>query len=165
MELLVLPVALPAMFEKVKDCDTTNGHVGPIARTLMKDAREDLIHLSGTDTPVDLPGTPRAGPTHFTSLLAAQSDLLSIHDSDRHGEGPIEQCGSAGQASLGSCWKASPYFKTAHAIRAFLAAIATAARQYPRRSTRLLIHRLSRSCLSRRFAIAARAPLTRSVRT
>jgi hypothetical protein len=71
------------MPEKVKDCDTTNGHVGPIARTLMKDARGDLIHLSGMNTPVNLPGIPRAGPTHFTSLLAAQSDLLSVHDSDR----------------------------------------------------------------------------------
>ena len=87
MELLMLPIALHAMFEKVKDCDTTNGHVGLIARTLMKDARGDLIHLSGTNTPVDLPGTPRAGPTHFTSLLAAQSDFLSAHDSASFVEG------------------------------------------------------------------------------
>jgi hypothetical protein len=47
---LVLPVALPAMYEKVKDCDTKNGHVGQIARTLMKDAREDLIRVSGINT-------------------------------------------------------------------------------------------------------------------
>ncbi|TGQ22503.1 hypothetical protein EN859_037025, partial [Mesorhizobium sp. M00.F.Ca.ET.216.01.1.1] len=63
MEFLVLLVALPVWCEKVKDCDTTNGHVGLIARTLMKDAREDLIHVSGTNTPVGLTGIPRAGPT------------------------------------------------------------------------------------------------------
>ncbi len=39
-------------------------------------------------------------------------------------------------AATGSGLKSSPYFRTAQAILAFLAAIATAARQYPRRSTR-----------------------------
>ena len=35
-------IALPQLCEKVKDCETTNGHVGLIARTLMKDARRGL---------------------------------------------------------------------------------------------------------------------------
>src|SRR5690242_5294453 len=120
----------------------------------MRDAREDLIHVPGTNNPVGLTGIPRAGPTHFTSLLAAQSDLLSVHNSDRGcADVLIERCLGATQACPGSCVNASPYFRTAHAIRAFLAAIAIAARQYPRRSTRLLIHRLNRSCLSLRFDI------------
>jgi hypothetical protein len=38
-----------------------------------------------------------------------------------------------GHAATVSDVKASPYFRIAQAIRAFLAAIATAARQYPRR--------------------------------
>lgn len=80
MEFSILLVAMPLRCEKVKDCNTTNGHVGPKARTLMKDAREVLIHDSGANTPVGLTGIPRAGPTHFTSLLAAQSDQLSVHN-------------------------------------------------------------------------------------
>ncbi|TCK94518.1 transposase [Paraburkholderia sp. BL9I2N2] len=32
---------------QVKDCCTTTGHVGPLARTLMKDARKDLIRWAG----------------------------------------------------------------------------------------------------------------------
>jgi hypothetical protein len=35
-------VALLASCEKVKDCETTTGHVGQFARTLMKDARRGL---------------------------------------------------------------------------------------------------------------------------
>jgi hypothetical protein len=35
-------VALLASCKKVKDCETTTGHVGRIARTLMKDARRGL---------------------------------------------------------------------------------------------------------------------------
>jgi hypothetical protein len=35
-------VALLALCEKVKDCETTTGHVGHLARTLMKDARRGL---------------------------------------------------------------------------------------------------------------------------
>jgi hypothetical protein len=63
----------------------------------MKDAREDLIHISGATTPVGVSGMPRAGPTHFTSLLAAQSDRLSAHDSDRRREEAlIEQLTGAG---------------------------------------------------------------------
>ena len=34
--------ALLALCEKVEDCETTTGHVGQIARTLMKDARRGL---------------------------------------------------------------------------------------------------------------------------
>ena len=34
--------ALLALCEKVEDCETTSGHVGQIARTLMKDARRGL---------------------------------------------------------------------------------------------------------------------------
>jgi tRNA1(Val) A37 N6-methylase TrmN6 len=41
--LLTNCIALPERSEKVKDCGTTNGHVGLIARTLMKDAREGLV--------------------------------------------------------------------------------------------------------------------------
>ncbi|MFP4897375.1 hypothetical protein, partial [Paraburkholderia sp. EG304] len=36
--------------EKVKDCGTTTGHVGLIARTLMKDAREGLVRISGLNS-------------------------------------------------------------------------------------------------------------------
>ena len=36
--------------EKVKDCGTTNGHIGPMVRTLMKDAREDLVRISGLNS-------------------------------------------------------------------------------------------------------------------
>ena len=40
--------AMPCQWcEKVKDCCTTTGHVGPLARTLMKDARKDLIRWPG----------------------------------------------------------------------------------------------------------------------
>ena len=38
----LIPIALLQLCKKVKDCETTNGHVGLIARTLMKDARRDL---------------------------------------------------------------------------------------------------------------------------
>ncbi|QRR07572.1 hypothetical protein FPJ27_14860 [Burkholderia sp. MS455] len=38
--------------EKVKDCCTTTGHIGPMVRTLMKDAREDLVRCSGVKSPV-----------------------------------------------------------------------------------------------------------------
>lgn len=34
--------ALLASCEKVEDCETTTGHVGQMARTLMKDARRGL---------------------------------------------------------------------------------------------------------------------------
>ncbi|MEI6002090.1 hypothetical protein H3V53_34665 [Paraburkholderia bengalensis] len=44
---LLLALPLPALREKVKDCGTTNGHRGQMARTLMKDAREDLVRISG----------------------------------------------------------------------------------------------------------------------
>jgi len=37
--------------EKVKDCCTTTGHIGPLARTLMKDARKDLIRWAGQKSP------------------------------------------------------------------------------------------------------------------
>jgi hypothetical protein len=41
-------VAMPfGVREKVKDCCTTTGHIGPLARTLMKDARKDLILWTG----------------------------------------------------------------------------------------------------------------------
>ncbi|AMM18509.1 hypothetical protein AX768_30125 (plasmid) [Burkholderia sp. PAMC 28687] len=41
-------VALPfGVREKVKDCCTTTGHIGLVARTLMKDARKDLILWMG----------------------------------------------------------------------------------------------------------------------
>ena len=33
---------LPVPYEKMADCETTTGHVGHIARTLMKDARRGL---------------------------------------------------------------------------------------------------------------------------
>ena len=33
---------LPVPYEKMVDCETTTGHVGQIARTLMKDARRGL---------------------------------------------------------------------------------------------------------------------------
>jgi len=35
-------VCLPVLVEKMVDCETTTGHVGQIARTLMKDARRGL---------------------------------------------------------------------------------------------------------------------------
>ena len=35
-------IALPQLCKKVKDCETTNGHIGLIARTLMKDAHRGL---------------------------------------------------------------------------------------------------------------------------
>ena len=38
----LIRIALLASCEKVEDCETTTGHVGQIARTLMKDARRDL---------------------------------------------------------------------------------------------------------------------------
>jgi hypothetical protein len=38
----LIAIALPGLCKKVKDCETTNGHVGRMARTLMKDARRDL---------------------------------------------------------------------------------------------------------------------------
>ncbi|SBW84957.1 hypothetical membrane protein [Pseudomonas veronii 1YdBTEX2] len=34
---------VPDRRKKVKDCGTTNGHIELMARTLMKDAREDLV--------------------------------------------------------------------------------------------------------------------------
>jgi hypothetical protein len=57
-------VALPWAREKVKDCDTTNGHVGLMARTLMKDARGDLIHPSGSNPR----GTHRYAPRRSNPL-------------------------------------------------------------------------------------------------
>ncbi len=33
---------LPVLYEKMADCETTTGHVGQSARTLMKDARRGL---------------------------------------------------------------------------------------------------------------------------
>ena len=33
---------LPVLYEKMEDCETTTGHVGHLARTLMKDARQGL---------------------------------------------------------------------------------------------------------------------------
>ena len=38
----LIHIALLRLCKKVKDCETTNGHVGRIARTLMKDARRGL---------------------------------------------------------------------------------------------------------------------------
>ena len=38
----LIPIALLSLVEKMEDCETTNGHVGLIARTLMKDARRGL---------------------------------------------------------------------------------------------------------------------------
>ncbi len=38
----LIRIALLASCEKVEDCETTTGHVGQIARTLMKDARRGL---------------------------------------------------------------------------------------------------------------------------
>ena len=38
----LIHIALPQLCKKVKDCETTNGHVGRIARTLIKDARRGL---------------------------------------------------------------------------------------------------------------------------
>lgn len=78
---LLLLAALPTSCEKVKDCGTTTGHVGPIARTLMKDAREDLILYPETEVPVVTSGKPHAGPTRFTSPTAVQRVIFySIMD-------------------------------------------------------------------------------------
>jgi hypothetical protein len=38
----LMSVALRRFNEKMADCETTIGHVGPMARTLMKDARRGL---------------------------------------------------------------------------------------------------------------------------
>ena len=38
----MIQISLLQLCKKVKDCETTNGHIGRIARTLMKDARRDL---------------------------------------------------------------------------------------------------------------------------
>ena len=35
-------IALPQLCKKMEDCETTNGHIGHFARTLMKDARRGL---------------------------------------------------------------------------------------------------------------------------
>ncbi|AME27131.1 hypothetical protein AXG89_28000 (plasmid) [Burkholderia sp. PAMC 26561] len=40
-------VAKPFGLHEVKDCCTTSGHIGLLARTLMKDARKDLILWTG----------------------------------------------------------------------------------------------------------------------
>lgn len=72
---------------------------------------------------------PHAGPTRFTSPLAVQSDLLSCHEYYRGFRVSSRQIGPGPHAATGSCLKSSPYFKTAQAIRAFLAAMAIAARQ------------------------------------
>ncbi|TFE37128.1 hypothetical protein E2553_42035 [Paraburkholderia dipogonis] len=56
---------MPLRRGKVKDCDATNGHVGMIARTLMKDAHGDLIRHSGMQSHAIKPDIPRAGPTRF----------------------------------------------------------------------------------------------------
>ena len=51
--------SLQSLSKKVKDCGTTTGHIEPVARTLMKDARRGLIHKSGCATS---PGAYQALP-------------------------------------------------------------------------------------------------------
>ena len=122
--------ALPTSCEKVKDCVTTTGHFEPMARTLMKDARKDLIRFPGFKFPVDRSGTPRAGPTRFTSPLAVQSDrFYSFMMFFIFGSCPVNYCPKGNHAAVGSSLKSSPYFRMAQAILAFLAAIAIAALQ------------------------------------
>ena len=87
----------------------------------MKDARGDLIHFSRmalTAASDRLPGTPRAGPT------------LLHHDEPSSGGGngfdaPIRMAIQT-YAGIVNC---SPRRSTAQAMRAFLAAMATIARQ------------------------------------
>ena len=59
---------------------------------------------------------------------------------------------------------ASPLASIAQAMRAFFAAIATTAFQYPRRSASACAQRLMRSCLPLAAASTARAPRISSVR-
>ena len=128
----LMSVTLRRFNEKMADCETTTGHVGPMARTLMKDARRGLNRLSGI---ISSPGANQALPARVQP--ASHQHVQCIGESWPSSGGPLfpfrglflKTLFVRVQALLACRRKSSPYFNTAHASRAFFAAIATTARQ------------------------------------